>query len=145
MLTKLPMNITMMVSLVLQGTAAAIFWNKKLQRRIPAMGLYLCLVVAQTAAALVTTTGIFALGRVACAIYFYEYWTFELLAAIALFFAFNSILRAALEALPGSAKVGLLAFRCAAAISIAAVGLTSHWTGLGRTSFVNWYFVCRPA
>ncbi|HUB00311.1 MAG TPA: hypothetical protein VMA34_18400 [Terracidiphilus sp.] len=111
---------------VLWAALGLLFWRRRLHRRFPAMSVYLALHVAATPLLL---SAFFALQahplNAACyRTYLYGYFAVYIASAALLFFVCTEIFRSALSAFEGLARLGTVAFRWVALVSVI-VGLTS--------------------
>jgi hypothetical protein len=97
-----------------------LFWTRKLHRRFPAMGVYLALHLVAMPFLLFL---FYAQARhwfndYAFDMYFYVYWTVYIASAVLLFFVCIEVFRSALSAFSGLQKLGTVAFRWAALVSV---------------------------
>jgi hypothetical protein len=127
----MPFNVAMSAmnaaEFILWAALAILFWTKGLQRRFPAMGIYLGLrAISAPLLVLVLREELqpwgrdFHLGQ----IYFFGFFATYLASTVLLFFICIEVFRAALAAFPGIAKLAIVIFRWAAVVSML-VSLTS--------------------
>lgn len=107
------------VEFLLWASLAFIFWNKKLQKRFPAMSTYLALRLVSTplllgALMMQSRPG----GDWFYPVYFYGYYGVYIASAILLFFICLEIFRSALQAFSGLVRFGIVIFRWAAVVSV---------------------------
>jgi len=108
---------------LLWSTLGFIFWSKGLQRRFPAMSVYLILRVGSMPVLLALLylqaqpTGH---QDVYFPLYFYSYWTVFVASAVSLFFVTMEIFRSVLSAFTGLSRLGVVVFRWAALVSVIA-------------------------
>ncbi len=115
------MSVMSVVEFALWAVLAYFFWTKKLQKRFPAMGVYLALRVVSTPLLLAILWWGHRYTDVA---YFFGFFANYILSAILLFFVVMEIFRAALSAFSGLQRFGTVIFRWAAVVS-AIVSLTT--------------------
>ncbi len=120
----MPLNFAMAVMSVaeflLWAIIGFIFWKKKLQRRFPAMSIYLALHVGSMPVLLLLLYGQAQhwFNDYCFVFYFFAYWTVYIASAILLFFVTVEVFRSALSAFPGLMKFGVVVFRWAAVVSV---------------------------
>lgn len=91
---QLAMTILTAIEAALWILAGVLFWRKKLQRRFPAMGIYLALhFVAMPVFTCLVYESLFAPRRIFTNLYFFLYWAVYLASAILLFFICREIFR----------------------------------------------------
>jgi hypothetical protein len=97
-----------------------LFWAKRLQRRFPAMGIYLALHVASMPVFLLLLRGQAKhwFNDYCFDFYFYTYWLVYIASAVLLFFICIEVFRSALAAFSGLQRLGTVAFRWAALVSV---------------------------
>jgi hypothetical protein len=121
----MPLNVAMSAMTaaesVLWVALAIVFWSKGLHRRFPAMGIYLGLrAISIPALTLVLYEETqpwgrdFHLGQ----IYYFGFFAVYAASAMLLFFICIEVFRSALAAFPGIAKLAIVIFRWAAAVSV---------------------------
>jgi hypothetical protein len=119
----MPLNLAMSImsgaELVLWALLGLLFWRKGLQRRFPAMGIYLALRMTSTPVLL----GILYVqsqpwGRNYFPVYFFSYWAVYIASAGLLFFVCIEVFRSALSGFSGLMKFGILIFRWAVIASV---------------------------
>jgi hypothetical protein len=129
------MNILEFAEPILIGLALIFFVKSGKSKRFPAMVTYLMVRVASVALLEI----IFNLDRFSSigntlqySIYFYSYWTFYLITAIAIYFVIREVFCHVTEPVPGIRRFGLLAFNWVALISgIVSIGSSLPLTGVG--------------
>jgi len=105
--------------LVLWVVLGILFWNKKLHRRFPAMGIYLALRVVSTPLLLaVLYVQSQPWGQNYFPVYFFAYWAVYIASAALLFFVCIEVFRSALSAFSGLMKFGIVIFRWAVVASV---------------------------
>jgi len=104
---------------LLWAVLAYFFWQKKLQKRFPAMSGYLALRVISTPL-LLSLLWIQAQpwGRLWFGAYFFVYYAVYIASAVLLFFICLEVFRSALAAFSGLQRFGLVIFRWAAVVSV---------------------------
>jgi len=97
-----------------------LFWIKRMNRRFPAMGIYLALHVAAMPVFLLLIYGQRRnwFNGYVFDMYFYVYWAVYIASAVLLFFICIEVFRSALSAFSGIQKLGSVAFRWAALASV---------------------------
>jgi hypothetical protein len=107
------MSVMSVAEAALWAVLAFFFWKKGLERRFPALGVYLALRVASTPVLYVLLYGQSQhwLNDYCYAIYFFGYWAVYIASAILLFFICIEIFRSALSAFTGLMKFGIVIFR----------------------------------
>lgn len=112
----------------LWATLGFFFWKKGLQKRFPALNIYLALRVSATPVLL----GILYIqaqpwGHQYFPFYFYPYWAVYIASAILLFFVTLEIFRSVLSAFAGLMRLGTVVFRWVALVSaVASLGSISY-------------------
>jgi hypothetical protein len=120
----MPLNFTMSLmsaaEFMLWAVLAFLFWKKELYRRFPAMGTYLALRVAAMPVLLVLLYGQSQhwFNDYCFLIYFIAYWGIYISSAVLLFFVSVEIFRSVLSSFAGLLKLGTVAFRWAALVSL---------------------------
>ena len=125
MSSQLAMTMMSAAEFLLSAVLGFLFWKKGLHRRFPAMGTYLSLRVASAPVLSLLLLGQMGrLGgsqqfqRTSAQVYFFAYWLVYLASAVILYFICMEVFRAALSALPGLLKFGVVIFRWAVLVSI---------------------------
>ena len=112
----------------LWATLGFLFWKKGLQKRFPALNVYLILRVGATPVLL----GLLYIqaqpwGHQYFPFYFYPYWAVYIASAITLFFVTLEIFRSVLSAFAGLMRLGTVVFRWVALVSaVASLGSVSY-------------------
>lgn len=112
----------------LWATLGFLFWKKGLQKRFPALNVYLVLRVGSTPVLL----GLLYIqaqpwGHQYFPFYFYPYWAVYIASAITLFFVTLEIFRSVLSAFAGLMRLGTVVFRWVALVSaVASLGSVSY-------------------
>jgi len=112
----------------LWATLGFLFWKKGLQKRFPALNVYLILRVVSTPVLL----GLLYIqaqpwGHQYFPFYFYPYWAVYIASAITLFFVTLEIFRSVLSAFSGLMRLGTVVFRWVALVSaVASLGSISY-------------------
>ena len=107
------------VEFLLSAVLGFLFWKKKLQRRFPAMGIYLALRVVSMPVLLLLFSGDSIIRSQMWLIsYFYAYWAVYLASAALLFLVCIEVFKSALSAFTGLMKLGILIFRWAVLASV---------------------------
>ncbi|MGB7548808.1 MAG: hypothetical protein WBM14_13740, partial [Terracidiphilus sp.] len=120
----MPLNFTMSLmsaaEFMLWAVLAFLFWKKELYRRFPAMGTYLALRVAAMPVLLVLLYGQSQhwFNDYCFLMYFIAYWGVYIASAVLLFFVSVEIFRSVLSSFAGLLKLGTVAFRWAALVSL---------------------------
>jgi hypothetical protein len=119
----MPLNLAMSVMSVaeflLWATLGFFFWKKDLQRRFPAMGAYLALRVVSTPVLLtILYLQSQPWGRLLFGVYFFTFWAVYIASAVLLFYVCIEVFRSALSAFSGLTRLGIVAFRWAALVSL---------------------------
>jgi hypothetical protein len=118
--TSVSMNILEFAEPVLIWLSLIFFLRSGLSKRFPAMMTYLGLRAcsAVTLEIILNLHRFFSIGNtLQYSVYFYTYWSFYTLGAIAIFFVIQEIFCHVTEPVPGIRRFGLLAFRWVAIIS----------------------------
>ena len=120
----MPLNFAMsamsLAEFSLWALLAFLFWKKSLYRRFPAMWSYLVLHVASMPVLLVLLFGQSRhwFNDYCYVIYFFAYWAVYVASAVMLFFVCIEVFRSALGGFSGLMKIGTVAFRWAAVVSV---------------------------
>src|ERR1035437_744813 len=119
----MPLNLAMSVMSVaeflLWATLGFFFWKKDLQRRFPAMGPSLALRVVSTPVLLtILYLQSQPWGRLLFGVYFFTFWAVYIASAVLLFYVCIEVFRSALSAFSGLTRLGIVAFRWAALVSL---------------------------
>jgi len=120
MSSQTAMSLMSVVEFALWALFGFFFWTRKLHRRFPAMGVYLGLHLAAMPFLLFL---FYAQARhwfndYAFDMYFYVYWAVYIASAVLLFFVCIEVFRSALSAFSGLQRLGTVAFRWAALVSV---------------------------
>lgn len=113
---------------LLWATLGFLFWKKNLQKRFPALNLYLLLRLGSMPILL----GLLYVqaqpwGHHFYAVYFYPYWAVYIASAILLFFVTLEIFRSVLSSFSGLVRLGTIVFRWVALVSaVASLGSVSY-------------------
>jgi hypothetical protein len=114
------MSILSATEFLLSALLGFLFWQKKLQRRFPAMGAYLALRVIST-----PVFSLLLIGQAhhwfndyCYAVYFYTFWAVYIASAMLLFFICMEVFRSALSAFSGLMKFGIVIFRWTVLVSV---------------------------
>jgi len=119
MSSNLAMSMMGAVEFLLSAVLGFLFWKKKLQRRFPAMGIYLALRVVSMPVLLLLFSGDSIIRSQMWLIsYFYAYWAVYLASAALLFLVCIEVFKSALSAFTGLMKLGILIFRWAVLASV---------------------------
>jgi hypothetical protein len=116
------------VEFALWATLGFLFWKKGLQKRFPALSVYLALRVATTPVLI----GLLYLqaqpwGHRYFPLYFYSNWSVYIVSAIMLFFVTLEIFRSVLSSFSGLMRLGTVVFRWVALVSaVASLGSISY-------------------
>ena len=116
------------VEFALWATLGFLFWKKGLQKRFPALSVYLALRVS-TMPVLLALLYIQAQpwGHQYFPYYFYPYWAVYIASGILLFFVTLEIFRSVLSAFSGLMRLGTVVFRWVALVSaVASIGSISY-------------------
>jgi hypothetical protein len=122
------MSLMSVIEFALWATLAFFFWKKGLQKRFPALHVYLLLRVCTTPILL----GLLYIesqpwGNQYFKLYFYPYWAVYIASAITLFFVTLEIFRSVLSAFSGLMRLGTVVFRWVALVSaVASLGSISY-------------------
>ena len=122
------MSLMSVVEFALWATLGFFFWKKGLQKRFPALNVYLLLRVGSTPVLL----GLLYVqsqpwGHQYFPFYFYPYWAVYIASAIVLFFVTLEIFRSVLSAFSGLMRLGTVVFRWVALVSaVASLGSISY-------------------
>jgi len=113
---------------LLWATLGFLFWKKGLQKRFPALNLYLLLRVGSMPALLsLLYVQAQPWGHQFYALYFYPYWAVYIASAISLFFVTLEIFRSVLASFSGLMRLGTIVFRWVALVSaVASLGSISY-------------------
>jgi len=114
------MNLMAWVEFALWTLFGFLFWARKLHLRFPAMGIYLALHVVTMPVLLFLFYGQAQhwLSNRCFYYYYFVYWAVYIASAILLFFVCIEVFRSALSAFLGLQKLGTVAFRWAALVSV---------------------------
>ena len=122
------MSLMSVVEFALWATLGFFFWKKGLQKRFPALNVYLLLRVGSTPVLM----GLLYVqsqpwGHQYFPFYFYPYWAVYIASAIVLFFVTLEIFRSVLSAFSGLMRLGTVVFRWVALVSaVASLGSISY-------------------
>lgn len=138
---NLPMSLMAGAEFILWCTAAFLFWKKAQHRKFRAMGYYLALRVAS--APVLLGLLYFQAKRwgnndILYTSYFYTYWAVYAASAILLYFVCVEVFRTILSGFAGLMKLGIVAFRWVALVSLL-VSLVSVPFSRGQLSS---YLIC---
>jgi hypothetical protein len=116
---NLPMSIMSAAEFLLWATLGYTFWRKGLQKRFPAMGIYLAI----RAGSMPLLLGLLFVqskswGDSYFPVYFFSYWAVYVASALTLFFICIEVFRSALGSFSGLTRFGLVVFRWAAVVSV---------------------------
>jgi len=122
------MSLMSVVEFALWATLGFFFWKKGLQKRFPALHVYLLLRVCTTPVLLVLLyVESQPWGLKYFPYYFYPYWANYIASAIVLFFVTLEIFRSVLSAFSGLMRLGTVVFRWVALVSaVASLGSISY-------------------
>lgn len=121
------MSLMSVMEFALWATLGFLFWKKGLQKRFPAINVYLSLRIGSMPVLL----GLLYLqaqpwGHQYFPFYFYPYWAVYIASAISLFFVTLEIFRSVLAAFSGLMRLGTVVFRWVALVSaVASLGFIS--------------------
>jgi hypothetical protein len=128
----MPLNFWMsamsVAEFLLWATLGFLFWKKGLQKRFPALNVYLILRLGSMPVLL----GLLYIqaqpwGHQLYAVYFYPYWAVYIASAISLFFVTLEIFRSVLSSFSGLMRLGTIVFRWVALVSaVASLGSVSY-------------------
>lgn len=122
------MSLMSVVEFALWATLGFLFWKKGLQKRFPALNIYLALRVGSMPVLL----GLLYVqaqpwGHQYFPFYFYPYWAVYIASAITLFFVTLEIFRSVLSSFSGLMRLGTVVFRWVALVSaVASLGSISY-------------------
>ena len=128
----MPLNFWMsamsVAEFLLWATLGFLFWKKGLQKRFPALNLYLLLRVGSMPVLLsLLYVQAQPWGHQFYALYFYPYWAVYIASAISLFFVTLEIFRSVLASFSGLMRLGTIVFRWVALVSaVASLGSISY-------------------
>jgi hypothetical protein len=128
----MPLNFWMsamsVAEFLLWATLGFVFWKKGLQKRFPALNLYLLLRLGSMPVLLsLLYVQAQPWGHQFFAIYFYPYWAVYIASAILLFFVTLEIFRSVLSSFSGLMRLGTIVFRWVALVSaVASLGSVSY-------------------
>jgi hypothetical protein len=119
MQSNFAMSLMSLSEFLLWATLGFVFWRRGLHSRFPAMGVYLGLRVASMPILL----GLLYLysepwGHQYFPLYFFAYWSVYIASAITIFFVTVEIFRTVLSSFAGLMRLGTVAFRWAALVSL---------------------------
>jgi len=125
------MTVMSAAEFLLWAVLGFVFWKKGLHRRFPAMGSYLALRVASAPVLLLLLYGQAQhwFNDYCFLMYFFTYWAVYIASAVLLYFICTEVFRAALSAFSGLMRLGIVAFRWAALVSVI--------VSVASTSFVH--------
>jgi hypothetical protein len=116
---NLAMSVMSVAEFLLWAVLAYFFWTKKLQKRFPAMGVYLALRVIATPVLLAAMwVQSQPWGSSFYYVYFFAFFANYIVSAILLFFVCFEVFRSALSAFSGLQRFGIVIFRWAAVVSV---------------------------
>jgi hypothetical protein len=120
MSSQTAMNLMTVAEFALWAALGFLFWRKRLQRRFPAMGIYLALRVFTAPVLLIFFYGESQhwLNDYCDVVYFYTYWAVYLASAVLIFFICQEVFHSALAGFTGLQKLGKVVFRWAALASL---------------------------
>jgi len=120
MSSQTAMSLMSVVEFALWAVLGFLFWTRKLHRRFPAMGVYLALHLAAMPFLLFLfhAQARHWFNDYAFDMYFYVYWTIYIASAVLLFFVSIEVFRSSLSAFSGLQKLGTVAFRWIALVSV---------------------------
>lgn len=120
MSSQAAMSLMSVVEFALWAVLGFLFWTRKLHRRFPAMGVYLALHLAAMPFLLFLfhAQARHWFNDYAFDMYFYVYWTVYIASAVLLFFVCTEVFRSALSAFSGLQRLGTVAFRWIALVSV---------------------------
>ena len=131
----MPLNLAMSLMSALEfflwATLGYLFWVKKLQRRFPAMSVYLALrVISMPILLAFLWIQSQPWGRNYFPVYFFAYWAVYIASAVILFFICMEIFRAVLSGFSGLMRFSSVIFRWAAVasliVSLSSLSLSHH-------------------
>jgi hypothetical protein len=128
----MPLNFWMsamsVAEFLLWATLGFVFWKKGLQKRFPALNLYLLLRLGSMPVLLsLLYVQAQPWGHQFFAVYFYPYWAVYIASAILLFFVTLEIFRSVLSSFSGLMRLGTIVFRWVALVSaVASLGSVSY-------------------
>jgi hypothetical protein len=119
MSSQTAMFLMCVVEFALWAVFGFLFWTRKLNRRFPAMGVYLALHVAAMPVLLFLFYGQARhwFNDYSVEMYFYAYWAVYIASAALLFFVCIEVFRSALSAFSGLQRLGTVVFSWAALVS----------------------------
>jgi hypothetical protein len=109
------MTLMAVVEFALWTAFGLLFWTRKLHHRFPAMGIYLALHIASTP---VLFWLLYGKPPHWFTLYYYVYWAVYFASAMTLFFVCVEVFRSALSVFPGLQRLGTVAFRWVALVSV---------------------------
>jgi hypothetical protein len=120
MSSQFAMSLMIVVEFVLWSVICFLFWTKKIERRFPAMGIYLALHMVATPMLLVLFNGQEQYGdnSIYAWCYFYCFWTVYIISAVLLFFVCMEVFSSVLAPFAGLRHLGTVAFRWIALVSV---------------------------
>ena len=119
MSSNVAMSMMSAVEFVLSAVLGFLFWRKNLQRRFPAMGMYLALRIASTPVLFLLLSGnLLVHWQMWAVLYFYVYYAVYIASTLLLFFICMEVFRSALSSFSGLMKLGIVIFRWAVLASV---------------------------
>ena len=120
MSSQTAMNLMTIAEFALWAVLGFLFWRKRLQRRFPAMGIYLALQIAATPVLILALYGESQhwLNDYCDVVYFYTYWATYIASAALIFFICLEVFRSALVGFAGLQMFGTVVFRLVALASL---------------------------
>jgi hypothetical protein len=120
MSSQTAMSLMAVAEFALWTVLGLLFWARKLHLRFPAMGIYLALHVAAMPVLVFLFYGQprHWLNDRCFYYYYFVYWAVYIASAVLLFFVCIEVFRSALSLFPGLQRLGTVAFRWAALVSV---------------------------
>jgi hypothetical protein len=119
MSSNLAMSMMGAAEFLLWAVLGFLFWRRNLQRRFPAMGVYLALRIASTPVLFLLLSGnLLVHWQMWAVLYFYVYYAVYIASAALLFFICMEVFRSALSSFSGLMKLGIVIFRWAVLASV---------------------------
>lgn len=132
------MNLMVAAEFLITAAVGVLFWRKGLQKRFPALNIFLCLKVAAAPVfAVLILLQSHSTGRSLFHIYFYTYWSVYIASALVILFVCKEIFCTALAAFPGLVRLGAIAFNWAAVISVVLSLSTVDWWKHGSLRYIS--------